>query len=633
MEHAPFELPHRGVVARDYEQPEWLLTDGRGGYSLGTRSLLNTRKYHGLLVVALPKPQGRTVLLSRLEEVLVADGQELSLDAACYLGDTMAGFGFDHIEAFEPYPTPTWRFRVGHRLLERTVIRMSDASAVRIQWRLLEGEPAFLLVRPMLTTRKHHHVLLAGEHEPESSADRHNLWWRLSRSHPRVHLRWSGALVEQAPHVYRNHLLLSERDRGYECVEDLFAPVRISFPLMSGETAWIDGRMEAMSWPPFQRVAGEAADPLADPFLFRRADGSVGIIAGYPWFDEWARDSLIAISGLLLQNGRTETALSLLEAWGRRLSSGLFPNQMAEDTVSDLATNSADAPLLFLSALDEWERTAARELPTGLEDTIEHILDAWIKGTGHGIRLLPSGLVVAGLGGEALTWMDAIVDGVPVTPRHGSPIELQALMVSGLRFARAVAKRRGDDARAAALTSLLEAAEVALVTRFLDPTGQELVDRLNPDGHPEVSEVRPNVLFALRLPGIPFARDVAERTLLRVEAELLTPFGLRTLSPHHLAYHGSYGGDQPKRDRAYHQGTVWPWLMGVYGDAVLAVRGDTPSVRADLLAALEPLLHLLDANGQLPELFDGDAPHHSKGCPNQAWSVAEVLRLKARLLT
>jgi predicted glycogen debranching enzyme len=321
----------------------------------------------------------------------------------------------------------------------------------------------------------------------------------------------------------------------------------------------------------------------------------------------------------------------MLVGWGGRLRAGLFPTQLAEDTTGELATNSADAPLLFIRALSEWEAIAGKDVPESLSQAADLILDAWTDGTQHGIRIDPTGLVVAGQDGEALTWMDAIVGGVPVTPRTGSPIELQAYLVESLLFCHKKAEQRSDLPRAKKLKSLLGLAEKALANRFVDATCQELVDRLDSAGQPESSEVRPNVLFAMRGCSRLFPREVLDRTLLRLEAELVTPFGLRSLSPHHPYYHGVYAGDQPARDRAYHQGTVWPWLVGAYCDSVFAVRGDSKAVREDLMETFAPLFETLRESSMIPELFDGDEPHAPKGCPNQAWSVAEVLRVASHL--
>lgn len=622
--------PEPDPVDRCLSDPEWLLADGRGGYSFGTRSLFNTRKYHGLLVAPLAEPRGRTVFLSRLEEVLKGDGDEVNLDAAFYLGDVTAGCGFRHIESFESLPAPRWIFRVGDRRVERTV-RLDPASgAVRVAWRLLGGDAALLLVRPMLTMRSHHHVLTWDNHYPEFTLDHNNLWWRIGPREPRVHLRWSGGSTEGESYVYRNHLLPMERARGYEHVEDLFAPVRIHLTLEPGDTAWIEARVEESAWPSFELAPGESPLPAADRFLFRRRDGEPGIIAGFPWFDEWARDSLVALDGLLLPGGRHRTAAAILEAWGRRQRGGLLPNQMAEDTTGELATNSADAPLLFIRAVREWSRSSGREPTAEMDRTVDAILDHWIAGTLHGVGFR-DGLAVAGEEGAALTWMDALVDGVPVTPRRGSPVELQALLVEALRFGRLRAGRRGDSAREAALGSVLSEAQSALSSRFVSASASDIVDRLDPEGRPVDSELRPNVLFALRANSSLFSRAVLERTLERIEQELLTPFGLRTLSPRHPGYQGVYEGSQPARDRAYHQGTVWPWLIGPYGDAVLAVRGDAPEVRRELAARIEPLSRMLAETGTIPEIFDGDPPHAPRGCPSQAWSVAEVLRMRSRL--
>ena len=607
---------------------EWLLTDGCGGYAMGTRSLLNTRKYHSLLTVALPPPKGRTVLLSHLEEVLEADGHSYALDTAAYVGDIIGADGWEHIESFHRYPTPTWTIRRGGRLIERSIRLGKGHKGLRVKWRLLKGDPISLLIRPLMTSRSHHHLHRAGHREPERVLDDPMMWWRMSRSDPKVILRWSGTVADDQRHTYRDVVLPLERRRGYDHVEDLYAPVRLRFYLSQDNPAWLSASAMGCKREAFAPEEEEPAHEQADTFLFCHSDGHPGILAGFPWFNEWARDTFLSAPGLVMANGRHRSAIKILRSWGRRVSQGLVPNQLSEDTTDPLATNSADAPLLFIRALDQWEQAAQKPPPEDLQDGAHSVLKTWLKGTGHGIFVSPEGRIHAGHPEEALTWMDAIVDGVPVTPRMGTPVELQALFLHALRCASRWARSRDQQDLVEIYDHWEPLVHKVLTSEFIGPTTGRIVDRLDPDGNPVEDELRPNVLLALEHCAQDFPEEAATSTLDAIDDHLLTPLGLRTLQPEHPDYQGRYHGDQMTRDRAYHQGTVWPWLIGPYGAATLAVRGDAQAVKKQLGLALATLLERLEQDGMIAEVFDGDAPHEPGGCPNQAWSVAEVLRVR-----
>jgi predicted glycogen debranching enzyme len=271
-----------------------------------------------------------------------------------------------------------------------------------------------------------------------------------------------------------------------------------------------------------------------------------------------------------------------------------------------------------------WDR---RRIEKRFTDPVCLILDSYHAGSGHGIGVDGDGLLRAGEPGLALTWMDAIVNGEPVTPRRGKPVELNALYLEGLRYGAELCDRRGDDERAATYRARLVRVDTAMRERFLDPATGLIRDVVDPDGPGDPDAFRPNFLFALAATQSPFKAADAERNLAKAELDLLTPFGLRTLAPDHAQYVGTYRGDQASRDRAYHQGTVWPWLIGVYADALVQVHGDGARTRDKIQAALAPLLRYVVDYGTIHEVFDGDQPHGAGGCPAQAWSVAEVLRV------
>jgi len=606
---------------------EWLVATGRGGYALGTTSGTALRRYHGWLVVALPPPHGRTMIWPRVEELLVAREGGVGLVEHWWGDGVRAPETPARVSSFARLPEPTWILKAGeHRVRRR--LRMSDAGdGAWLLWDLLDGPDVDLLVRPLLTWRSHHHLLQGEVFDPQVVSSASGLTWCRSPGLPEVSVAFSGEVADAAGHLYAGGHLPVESARGYDSHEDLHAPAQVRFSLRrDGPSAWMCVSAAAAGPPPELPTGAEGARS----FVVRHPDGRDGIIAGYPWFTEWARDTMIALPGLLLPD-RAETAGAILSAWADRVEHGLLPNQLRDLGSGPLRTNSADAPLLLVRAAERLMEVAPDAVPAAVVSAIGGIVDAYAAGTEHGIGVDADGLLCAGVDGHALTWMDAITLEGPVTPRHGRPVELNALWISALRFASRLAILDGDDARADHLSGAADQATHSFAERFVDPGTGRMLDVVSPEEESDPKALRPNLLWALALDPCPVAPRVAAANLELVEAELVTPYGLRTLSPEHPDYVGCYGGDQATRDRAYHQGTVWPWLMGPYVDAVLAVRGDTAEVREALVRKLSTLRGTLDRSGSLPEVYDGDPPHRPGGCPAQAWSVAEVQRALRRL--
>lgn len=591
-------------------EPEWLVVTGRGGYALGTVSGIATRRYHGNLVVAFPPPRGRIMVWPRSEEVLcIATGEEVPLGRSWYAPDELVPAECAPVVTFscEPDGFPTWTYQVGpHRVRRRLVVH---ACAAELSFELLDGPPCALLVRPLLTWRSHHHL-------------------HASPTISRVEVGWNGKVADDTEHTYERALLPTERARGYDHVENLIAPVRIRFDLGAG-TARLRVSVEGDA----EGTEPGATDPIARAaaaFVIRHPDGRQGIIAGYPWFTEWARDTMIALPGLLLPHDPRRVR-EVLGAWCGRMRNGLLPCQLEDLGSEPLRTNAADAPLWMLQAIQSLEAVEPGLVDEGLRAAANAVLDRYHDGTDHGIFVDRDGLLVAGAEGEALTWMDAISPQGPVTPRGGKAIELNALYLRGLRLGARLALSASETTRADVLRARAERCAAAMADRFPDAETGLLRDVVDPTDPPVVEPLRPNILVALATPDIPWPSGCAARTLEAVDSRLLTPYGLRTLDPLHPDYTPAYGGDQPTRDLAYHQGTVWPWLMGPYVDAVLTVRGDDAAVRDALRGRLAPLMHDLRAQGSLHEVYDGDVPHRPGGCPAQAWSVSEVFRAWQRV--
>lgn len=643
---------------------EWLEADGLGGFASGTTSGVRTRRYHALLEVASTPPTGRVVLVAALEAWLRleeggARSRRVDLSTHRYGPDVLHPSGIDRLCRFDREPFPTWTFTLEEDVGASSSDALYDpgarvrfslfaprgASEVVLVWRLEGLDEVELFVRPLLAGRDAHHALRErdGFDFAARVVSEGNVSWRPRPGVPPVSWVTNGAYRHE-PTWYRRFLYAEERDRGLDAEEDLASPGVFAFALRPDSPAFAllrpgdapYGDAEAIC--PQHELAerdrrGERSptDLMADAYLVRRGRGHT-VVAGYPWFSDWGRDTFIALRGLCLSTGRYREAASILSAWAGAVSEGMLPNRFP-DSGPEPEYNAADASLWFVLCVDELLERApdvvsARERARWANAVIA-IIDGYAAGTRFGIRVDRDGLLAAGEPGIQLTWMDAKVGDRVITPRTGKPVELQALWVNALAGAARLAEGRTEE--------LLERREAALRTfpvRFLGPGGR-MADVVDVDHQPGTEDfsLRPNALFAVgglpeMLVGLREARTVVDA----LEAALLTPYGLRTLDPSHPSYRPRYRGNVLERDEAYHQGTVWPWLMGPFVDAWLRTR--TAEERAEdrhLEMArrrfLAPLTRLAERTGHLPEVLDGDFPHRAGGAPFQAWSAGEWLRI------
>jgi predicted glycogen debranching enzyme len=639
-------------------QGEWLETDGLGGFASGTVSGVRTRRYHGLLVTATTPPVGRMVLVAGLDAVVETPGGRWSLSTQRYAPDVTVGDGERHVESFTHEPWPTWIFRLpdGTRIAHEILMR-TGAPQTFVSWTLLSPSPgappdrelawAKLSVRPFLAGRDFHalmHENPAFSFEPEIH-DGH-FRFRPYATGPTIVISSSG-LYQHQPHWYRDFVYDEERRRGLDFLEDLGAPGEWSFELRDGEAALVLSAERGMRDPEIvpARRAIEAAreverarraalggplDRAAEQYLVTRGTGRT-IIAGYPWFGDWGRDTFIALRGLCLARGRIAEAVEVLSAWTSLVSEGMLPNYFPDGT-GQPEYNAVDASLWFVIDVAEVVAAAGASLDAAVRRrlvvTAEAILDGYARGTRYGIRATADGLLAAGVPGQQLTWMDARVDGRVITPRIGKPVEVQALWLNAL----ALAAKWGTSS-SFRWTALLRQGQASFEARFWDEEHQRLFDVVDVDHAPGTTDgrFRPNQVFAVGgLPIALLAGERAHKVIDAVEAALVTPLGLRSLAPGQPGYTAHYQGGVVERDSAYHQGTVWPWLIGPFVEAYVRVRGGTAEVKAAARARfLAPLLtHLADAGvGHLSEVADAEAPYTPGGCPFQAWSVGELLRL------
>ena len=633
---------------------EWLEADGLGGFAFGRADGIRMRRYHAVLAVATTPPTGRMVLVNGFDAwVETADGR-FAVSSQRYAPDVTHPDGAARIVAFTREPWPTWTFTLPNGLeLIHELITVRGAPLAALSWRLNRPEQAKLIVQPYLSGRDIH----AMHHENSAFrfdarvAGRRVTWQPYQDLPPVIALANGDYFAE--PAWYRQFQYDEERARGLDFVEDLATPGRFTFSLTqravlalgAGSGAGTDVALPLLNTSPERcwdaiesserRRRADFSSSLhraADDYIVARGGGKT-IIAGYPWFSDWGRDTFIAIRGLCLAGGskrdRSDDARDILLEWAEHVNQGMLPNYFPE--AEKLAEyNSVDASLWYVVAVHEFlkqahadRRLSATDRRT-LHTAIDAIVNGYARGTRYGIRADGTGLLAAGENGVQLTWMDAKVGDWVVTPRIGKPVEVQALWINALR----IAGRRS--ARWAALASH---AQATFSERFWNDERGFLFDVVDVDHHVGVNDgtLRPNQIFAVG--GLPFPvleGERARRVVDIVEHQLWTPAGLRSLGPMEPGYIGQYRGDVRQRDGAYHQGTVWPWLAGPFVEAWVRVRGDTPENRREAATRfLGPLLRHFEASapGHVAEIADGDAPHNAGGCPFQAWSVGEALRL------
>ena len=649
------------------DEQEWLETDGLGGFATGPVTGPRRRRYHGFLVAATTPPTGRMMLVSGVEAAVETPGGRYVLSTQRYAtDDVVTGPGGRYVESFSGEPWPTWIFglpdgtRIAHELFMR-----QGAPQVFLSWRLLPGarapssttpaqEPAWarLWVRPLLAGRDFHalmHENPALSFDPEIKDGQ--IRFRPYASGPVIVVSASGHYQHQ-PFWYRSFLYEEERNRGLDFTEDLASPGEWEFALGEDEAAMV----LAGEWTGHQpailpaRQAVETArdaegarrarfssplDRAADQYLVARPAGRT-IIAGYPWFGDWGRDTFIAVRGLCLATGRLREAIEVLEAWAGMVSQGMLPNYFP-DAGGAPEYNTVDASLWYGVVVAETVAAAgaALDADTGrrLREAVEAILVGYAGGTRFRIGATDDGLLAAGVPGQQLTWMDARVDGRVITPRIGKPVEVQALWLNALAAGISL-----ETQSAARWTALLGRGRASFERRFWNDARGCLYDVVDVDHQPGAVDgrLRPNQILAVG--GLPLALlsgQRAQQVVDAVAASLLTPMGLRSLAPGESGYCPRYEGGIVERDGAYHQGTAWPWLIGPFVEAHVRVAGGGAAAkRAAREKFLEPLLrHLAKAGlGHVSEIADAEAPHIPRGCPFQAWSLGEVLRLDRAVL-
>lgn len=625
---------------------EWIEANGLGGWASSTVAGAHTRRYHGLLVAATKPPVGRVVLLSKLDETLVIGTERIELGTNCYPG-TVHPDGWTRLESFTKDPFPTFVFSAGGVRLRKSIAAVHGENTTVVLYEVLDAPaPVVLELRPLVAGRDYHAVGRANPFlDPAATFEDGELRTRPYDGGPELHLGAGGASYAAGGDWYYRFEYAIEKERGLDFHEDLFNHGTLAVTLAPGarwgviaSTATTAGRdpvrlVEAERARRAKLVEGiPAGDPLrraltlaADAFLVRRGEDGRTIIAGYPWFTDWGRDTMIALPGLCLSTGRLDEARKILRAFARASSEGMLPNRFPDQGEAP-EFNTVDATLWFFVAVRAY-LDAGGDADFVLEEVLPVLRDvvAWHdRGTRYGIRVDEDGLLRAGVPGVQLTWMDAKVGDWVVTPRHGKAVEINALWINALSILGDLEKRAGDAAAAKALAARVKAAKARFEEVFWNDDAGCLYDVV--DGDRKDAAIRPNQVFALSLPVGLLPKEKARQVLETIESRLLTPRGLRSLDPAHPDYKPVYRGGPAERDAAYHQGTVWSWLLGPYVDALVAVRGAAGRKQArQILEGFRS--HLDEAGlGTVSEIFDADAPHAPRGCFAQAWSVGEILR-------
>jgi len=638
------------------EQREWLVTNGIGGYASGTVSGNLTRRYHGLLVAALNPPVGRTQLVAKLDETASYDGTDYDLATNRWTSGAVEPQGYLNIESFRLEDTiPVWRFALGHALLEKRIWMRQGENTTYVQFSWLRASgPLRLAVKALVNYRDFHSSTHAGDWRMQVESVGHGVRVVAFDGATPLYLLSANAQFEARHEWYRDCFLAMEKYRGLDDNEDYLlaaitsvelAPTQsVTFVLTTNPQEELDGakscadqveheKMLCSQWRGSDAQAASSAPwwirqlvLAAGQFIVKRSlpgepDGK-SIIAGYHWFGDWGRDTMIALPGLTLTTGRPEIARKILFSFSRYVDGGMLPNNFPA-TVGPPEYNTVDAALWYFEAVRQYfETTKDTEAVPQLYPLLAQIISSHLKGTRYRIHVDDAdGLLYAGEDGVQLTWMDAKVGDWVVTPRIGKPVEVNALWYNALKTMSSFAPIVGKSPEPFQKMAVLVKKSFA---KFWNSAANCCYDVIEDPRVGNDASLRPNQIFVVSLPQSPLSPEQQKAVVDICARRLLTSHGLRSLAQGEPGYQGHYAGGPRERDAAYHRGTVWGWLLGPFVLAHLRVYGD----RQAALSFLEPMGMQVTSRGlgTLGEIFDGDPPFAPRGCIAQAWTVAEVLR-------
>jgi predicted glycogen debranching enzyme len=637
-------------------QMEWLETNGLGGWSGSSLSGCNTRRYHGLLMAAIKPPAERMLLVSKLDETIILGGKRYDLGTNDY-GDSLFPKGLQYLNTFKKDFFPEWIYEAAGIRLRKTITMVNGENTTLIRYEVLNAEKPFTLqLLPLIAARGYHQLQHAYN----------NIFWDVDFKNglfhnqpfsgaPDIYISIPGSTYQPVNKWYYHFNYLQEKYRGLDFEEDLFNHGLFDVQLKDGDALHIiistenpagknpDTLFEKEKNRKLSLLTGVPDNLLrqlvlaADQFIVRReipAESIVTqpialktVIAGYHWFTDWGRDTMISLPGLCLGTGRYEDAKKIIDVFAKSVSQGMLPNRF-QDNNEPPEYNNADGTLWYFNAVFSYlqktndRKFVLKEILPVLKDIIK-----WhFKGTRYNIHVDTDGLLYAGEPGQQLTWMDARIGNWVVTPRMGKPVEIEALWYNALKIYETLLILNGETYEAKDILEKAERAKKSFEEKFWFEEGNYLIDVIDPNGKPD-SSLRPNQVFALSLPFHLIDGKKAKSVMNILRTKLYTPVGLRSLSPDDPRYKGHYGGNAFLRDSAYHQGPVWSWLLGPYIEA--GMKTESESFKKEAPDIIDRFTYHLNEGciGTVSEIFDGDPPHHPRGCVAQAWGVGETLRV------
>jgi predicted glycogen debranching enzyme len=600
---------------------EWLLTNGIGGFAMGTVAGVNTRRYHGLLTAALSPPTERTLVLSACDAFAIVGKMRIPLSSNQYPGAIYPN-GYQYSSGVHVGNSIVWDFSHDGVEVRKTLSIENGKNAVKLEFANLGRKSITIQTNPLICFRDFHANFSERDGFPsqiEFGVDQ----TIISEGNHALTLFHPSALRKPVHGWYYRFEHQREVERGLDPKDDLYCPCELDFQVKPGESCFIVASMEMAH--EFDRAPTslkrltivQQLEETAEKFIVQTSTRS-SIIAGYPWFSDWGRDTMIALQGLCLDTNKFEIARQILRDYASQMEHGLIPNRFVEKG-EKADYNTVDATLWFANCVyltlnKEWDEDFAVAMYSKISESIRYHR----HGTLFGIGVDPiDGLLTQGEPGVQLTWMDAKIGEWVITPRHGKPVEINGLWINMLNVAQWLAKKLGEDS--SQYVTIIKLATKSFEEKFWHKGVNHYMDTVDPND----ASLRPNQLIAMSLPFSPCDPVRAKLALKSIDKHLLTPVGLRTLSPEDPSYHPTFKGPMRQLDEAYHQGTVWPWLFGPYIRSYVKYGGSVSSAKSKLARVSKMLTEC--GVGGIAECYDGDAPHSPGGCPWQAWSVAEIL--------
>ena len=638
------------TVLNNYDeavQDEWLETNGLGGWAGSSIIGCNTRRYHGLLVAATVPPTERMNLVNKLDETIILSNQRFDLSTNDY-GDVISPQGYQYLSSFKKDLFPEWIYEVNGIKLTKTIAMVHGENTTLIIYKVEKAnEPFILELLPLISARGYHSLQHAYN----------NIFWDVQFENgifknqpfygaPNIYLSVPGATYKHDPHWFYRFNYAVEKYRGLDFEEDLFNHGMFTLELKEGDSL---GIIISTEDPQNRNVhilleqenlrrkdliksyeKNETLQQLilaADQFIVKRDEDLKTVIAGYHWFTDWSRDTMISLPGLCLSTARYEDAKKIIAAFAKNVSMGMLPNRFTDNNEPP-EYNNVDGTLWYFVAIYKYlEHTNDTEfILKEILPVLKNIIDWHFKGTRYNIHVDEDGLLYAGEKGVQLTWMDAKIGDWVVTPRMGKPVEIQALWYNTLNIFSKLLEMNGQEEDARIVCIDANKAKKSFLQKFWFEEGHYLYDVIDEKENPDAT-LRPNQLFAISLPFALIEGEQAEAVLKIMEEQLYTPVGLKSLPKSDVHYVPVYGGDTYHRDSSYHEGTVWSWLLGPYIDALM--KSESENKKAKAKKVIEDFKYHLNEGciGSVSEIFDADEPHHPRGCVAQAWGVAEILRV------